>query len=162
MMWAMTKTLSIELAYDAPLAAVSAMLADPAFRDQVCDAQHATSRTITVGGIPGTVEVEMTQLTRGVPAFASKFVGSEVTVRQAETWSSPAAATVRIDSGVSIARIEGTFALAERAGRTVETIALTIAVKVPLVGGKLEALVADLMQQAFTKEGEVGTAYLAG
>ena len=37
----MTTRLTYELTYDAPLTDVGAMLADPAFREQVCDAQHA-------------------------------------------------------------------------------------------------------------------------
>lgn len=158
----MTKTLSMDLTYDAPLATVTAMLADPAFREQVCEAQHATSTTVTSTGIPGTVTVEMVQPTQGVPAFASKFVGSEVSVKQHETWSSATAAGVDIETGTSIAKVGGTFTLAEQGGRTVQHVALTVEVKMPLVGGKLESLVAGLMTQAFEKQQKVATAYLAG
>jgi hypothetical protein len=158
----MTKTLTIDLAYDAPLAAVASMLADPAFREQVCAAQHATSVTVTSTGIPGVVSVDMVQPTQGVPSFAAKFVGSEVKVSQRETWSDPTSAAVAIDTGTSIASISGTIALAERGGATTETVALTIDVKVPLVGGRLEALVADIMSKAFDKQHQVGRTYLAG
>jgi len=158
----MTKTLSLDLTYDAPLAAVTAMLADPAFRERVCDAQHATSRTVTVTGIPGRVDIEMVQPTEGVPGFAQKFVGSEVKVGQHETWTSPSAASLDIDAGVSVARITGSLSLVETGGRTVQTVRLEIQVKIPLVGGKLESLVADLMTKAFAKEEAVGREYLAG
>lgn len=162
MMCPMTKTLSVDLTYDAPLAAVTAMLADPAFRERVCDAQKATSRTVTATGIPGQIDVEMTQRTQGVPGFAQKFVGSEVTVSRHETWTSATTATLAIDAGMSAARLAGTITLSESAGRTTQAMRVTIDVKIPLVGGRLEALVSDLMSTAFAKEEQTGRAYLAG
>lgn len=158
----MTKTLSVDLTYDAPLQRVTAMLADPAFREQVCDAQKATSRSVASTGIPGRIDVTMTQPTQGVPAFAQKLVGTEVKIERHETWSSPAAATLTIGAGVSAARINGTFALFEEAGRTTQAVRLSIDVKLPLVGGRLESLVQDLMSTAFAKEQRVGQRYLAG
>jgi hypothetical protein len=158
----MSTTVTFDMTYDAPLATVTAMLADPAFREQVCDAQHATSRTVSISGIPGTVDVTFSQATEGIPAFAKKFVGSSVTVRQHETWSTPLAATIDIDAGVPIADIKGSVALNEHGSQTVETVTLQVAVKVPLVGGKLESLVADMMRKALEKEYATGKAYLAG
>lgn len=158
----MTKTLLVDLSYDAPLEAVIAMLADPAFREQVCDAQKATSRTATSTGIPGTVDITMTQATKGAPGFAQRFVGSEVKVERHETWASPTAGTLTIDAGMSAAHISGTLALAESAGRTTQSVRLEISVRIPLVGSKLESLVYDLMATSFRREERVGTAYLAG
>lgn len=158
----MTKTLQVDLTYDAPLETVTAMLADPAFREQVCDAQKATSRTATSTGIPGQIDVVMTQPTQGAPGFAQKFVGSEVKVERHETWASPTAATLTIDSGMSAAKIVGTFALTHSGGVTTQAVRLEIDVRLPLVGGKLESLVSDLMSKAFAKEQKVGQRYLAG
>lgn len=149
------------MSYDAPMAAVIAMLADPAFRERVCDAQHATSRTVSISGIPGTVDITFTQATEGVPSFAKKFVGNAVTVTQHETWSTPHAATIDIDAGVPIAAIKGSVALEERSAQTIETVTLQVNVKVPLVGGKLESLVGDMLRKALQREYAVGKAYLA-
>jgi hypothetical protein len=158
---AMSTTMTFDMTYDAPLATVIAMLADQSFREQVCDAQHATSKTVSISGIPGTVDIAFTQATEGVPSFAKKFVGSTVSVTQHETWSTPKAATIDIDAGVPIASIKGSIALDERGAQTIQTMTLQISVKVPLVGGKLEALVSDMMRKAFAKEHAVGKAYLA-
>ena len=158
----MSTTVTFDMTYDAPLAAVTSMLADPAYREAVCDAQHATSRSASISGIPGTVDISFTQQTAGVPSFAKKFVGSTITVRQHETWSTANAATLDIDAGVPIAAIVGSVAVAERGVQTVETVTMQITVKVPLVGGKLEGLVADMMRKGLTKEYRVGKAYLAG
>jgi len=158
----MSTTVNFDMTYDANRAAVTAMLADPAFREQVCDAQHATSKSVSISGIPGTVDISFTQQTEGVPSFAKKFVGSAITVKQHETWSTPLAATLDIDAGVPIADIKGSVALTAQGAQTVETVILQVTVKVPLVGGKLESLVADMMRKALTKEYETGQAYLAG
>ena len=158
----MSTTVTYDMTYDAPLATVTAMLADQSFRERVCDAQRATSRTVAISGIPGTVEISFTQPTAGIPSFAKKFVGNTVSVSQHETWSTPTAATIDMDAGVPIADIRGSVALAERGVQTVETVILQVSVKVPLVGGKLESLVADMLRKALAKEYEVGKAYLAG
>lgn len=158
----MSTTVTFDLTYDAPLAAVTSMLADPTYREAVCDAQHATSRSVSISGIPGTVDVSFTQQTEGVPSFAKRFVGSTITVTQHETWSTTDAATLDIDAGMPIAAIKGSVAVAERGAQTVETVTLQISVKVPLVGGRLEGLVADMMRKALAKEYGVGKAYLAG
>jgi hypothetical protein len=155
-------TVTFDLTYDAPLAAVTSMLADPAYREAVCDAQHATSRSVSISGIPGTVDISFTHRTEGVPSFAKKFVGSTITLRQHETWSSANAATLDIDAGVPIATIVGSVAVAERGAQTVETVTMQVTVKVPLIGGKLEDLVAGMMRKALAKEYGVGKTYLAG
>ena len=46
----MTKRLTHELSYDAPLDLVHAMLADPAFREEVCDYQRVLRRTVVIEG----------------------------------------------------------------------------------------------------------------
>jgi hypothetical protein len=157
----MSTSVTYDMTYDAPIAAVTAMLADPAFREQVCEAQHAVAKTVSISGIPGTVDIGYTQRTEGVPAFAKKFVGSTVSISQHETWSTPNAATLDIDAGVPVAGIKGSIAVVERGAQTIETITLQVSVKVPLVGGRLEALVAEMMRKAFAKEHAVGRSYLA-
>ena len=66
----MSTSFSYELTYDAPLADVAAMLADPEFRKAVCDAQHALSRSVTVNGTTasGSVAIDYTQAATGVPS----------------------------------------------------------------------------------------------
>ena len=39
---------------------------------------------------------------------------------------------------------------------------MTIKVNIPLVGGKIESLIADLLRKALTSENAVGRDYLAG
>lgn len=156
----MTTTLTVDLAYDAPLATVTAMLTDPVFRERVCDAQGASDRSVSVGGTPVEVRIQRTQPTAGVPAVAKRFVSTEVTVEQHEVWSTETAAVLDITTTGNLASIRGNTTLSETAGRTLQTTHLSIKVPIPLVGGRLEALVKDLMEKAYRSEHEVGIAYL--
>ncbi|MEX0427560.1 DUF2505 domain-containing protein [Nocardioides sp. DS6] len=157
----MPTTLTVDLTYDASLATVAAMLTDPAFRERVCDAQGASRRSVAIGGTPVEVVIVRTQPTAGVPAVARRFVSTEVTVEQREVWSSETAAVLDITTTGDLASIRGNTALTETAGRTTQTVRLSIKVPIPLVGGRLESLVKDLMAKAYRSEHEVGLAYLA-
>ncbi|MDX6375462.1 MAG: hypothetical protein QOD98_4450, partial [Nocardioidaceae bacterium] len=67
----MSTRLSYDLTYDAPLLEVGEMLMDAAFREQVCDAQLALRKTVSVsqdrGGMK--VVVDMVQAAQGIPGF---------------------------------------------------------------------------------------------
>ena len=78
MMSAMTKRLTHDLTYDAPLADVAAMLSDPAFREQVCDAQGVLRHEVTVepDGEGKRVRVDRVQASRGLPSAATRIVGA--------------------------------------------------------------------------------------
>ena len=58
----MATKLTHELTYDAPLTDVGAMLMEPAFREQVCDAQGALRKTVTVGPDGGGMKVVIDQV----------------------------------------------------------------------------------------------------
>ncbi|MBM9461502.1 DUF2505 domain-containing protein [Nocardioides sp. zg-536] len=153
-----------EQVYDAPLAQVSAMLTDRAFREQVCTAQHALDQDVTVTPNAGgtTVHIEMTQPTEGVPGFAKKIVGESTTVVQTETWTSPEHADIVVTIPGKPGEIRGTATLVEVGGVTTETIDLSITVKIPLISGKLEDLLAKLLRSALRAEQRTGTQWLAG
>lgn len=161
MMSAMSKQLSIDLTYDAPVAEVAKMVSDPAFRERVCEAQHALSRSVTIDGTR--VAIVYSQVVQGVPGFAKKFVGDTIEVHQDETWD---AAFTTGDIVVTLpgkpGDLKGTATLTEKDGTTVERVALTATVHVPLVGGKLEDLILSIFERALKKEREVGVAWLAG
>ena len=160
----MSKRLTHDLTYDAPLADVAAMLADPAFREEVCAYQRVLRSTATVdadgaGGMK--VTIDQVQAAHGIPSFAKKFVGDEINIVQTESWSSPEAGDIRVTIPGKPGEMSGTVRLRESAGRTTETVDLTIKVNLPLVGGKIEGLIADLLLKALKAENTVGREYLA-
>lgn len=158
MMSGMTKALTYEMTYDAPIDTVQQMLFDPAFREAVCDAQHAVSRQVI--STPPAVRVEYTQKVQGLPSFAAKFVGETIQVIQNENWAGhDAQVTVEIPGKPG--SISGTFKLVESGGRTIQRVALDVTVRMPLVGGKLESLIADLFLTALKREERTGREWLA-
>lgn len=155
----MSKTIRHDLTYDAPLADVAAMLMDPAFREQVCDYQGVLSHDVSVSG--NRVTIKQVQAARGIPSFAAKFVGDEIPIVQEETWRSPDRGDITVTIPGKPGDMKGTAVLRESGGRTTETVELTIKVGIPLVGGKIEGLIGDLLLKALKAENAVGRDYLS-
>ena len=158
----MSTTLSYDLTYDAPLVEVGEMLMDPAFREEVCDAQGVLRRTVTVsqegGGMK--VVVDQVQSAEGIPGFAKRFVGDEITLIQSEQWSDIETGAVEVVIPGKPGQMHGTISLRESGGKTTETVEMQIKVNIPLVGGRIESLIADLLRKALKAENAVGRAYL--
>ncbi len=153
------KKIEHDLRYDGATAEqVHAMLADPAFREEVCDYQQVLRRTVTVTarGEGMEVSVDQVQAPHGIPSFATRIVGDEINIVQTEDWSSPTAATLDIAIPGKPGEIHGTIAVTEDPAGTTERVEMQIKVGVPLVGGKLEGLVADLLLKALKAEHKVG------
>ena len=159
----MTKTITHELTYDAPVDAVTAMLADPAFREEVCRYQRCARYevSIDVEGETKKVRIDQWQPTRGMPSFAAKVVGEETNIVQTETWTSPTHGELTMSIPGKPGTMTGTASIAESGVGTVETVSLTVKVNIPLVGGKLEGLIADLLLKALKAENKVGRDYLS-
>jgi len=160
----MATKLTHELTYDAPLPQVGAMLMDPAFREQVCDAIGATRKTVSVGPGGGGMKVvlDMDQPAEGIPGFAKKFVGDEINLVQSEQWADMENGVVEVVIPGKPGHMAGTITLREAGGTTTETVSMEIKVSIPLVGGRIESLIADLLRKALRAENAVGRAYLAG
>ena len=59
-------------------------------------------------------------------------------------------------------QMSGTVTLRESGGTTTETVDMEVRVGIPLVGGKLESLIADLLRKALRAENAVGRRHLEG
>lgn len=153
-----------ELRYDAAPADVYAMLTDPDFRRAVCRAQHADGADVSVEAVDGGVSVTVDQRrpTQGAPGFARAFVGDEIRIVQTERWSDPAAASLVVDTPGKPSRMEGRIALAADGAGSVQTVDGDLRVTVPLLGPRLEGLVADVLAEALDIEGRTGRGWLAG
>jgi hypothetical protein len=158
----MATRLSYDLTYDASLVEVGEMLMDAAFREQVCDAQLALRKSVSVGQDGGgmKVVVDMVQAAQGIPGFARKFVGDEIQLVQTEWWSDIETARVEVVIPGKPGQMNGSVALRESGGTTTETVQMEIRVGIPLVGGKIESLISDLLRKALKVENAVGRRYL--
>ncbi len=153
-----------QIVYDASAAEVYAMLADPDFREASTSAMGVISAdiSITPKGEGMSVHIDQIQPTAGVPNFAKKFAGETTRAVQIEEWSSPTGGTISIKTPGKPTTVTGTLALTESGGRTTETMDVEVKVKVPLIGGKLESVMAGLVVSGMDKEHGAGVAWLRG
>ena len=154
-----------EMRYDgATPEQVYAMLADPAFREQVCEFQryHRHEITITPEGEGMAVVVDQHRPADGVPAIAQKFVGAEINVHQQEHWSSTTDASLEVAIPGKPGHMKGTVHLEGDPGGTTETVAVDVTVGIPIIGGKIEGAIGDMLLKALRAENTVGIRWLAG
>jgi hypothetical protein len=149
--------------FEASAADVYAMLTDAGFRERSARATGVVSADVSVEETGGghVVTVDQVQPTDGVPSFARKFAGETTRAVQTETWSSPTTAQLSVQTPGRPTEIRGTLTLEESGGTTTKTFDGEVKVKVPIIGGKLEALMADLVAQGLDDERDTGVAWLA-
>ena len=155
----MSTKLTKQLTYDASAEAVTAMLDDQAFREAVLERQHVTRGSATIDG--DVVTIEQVRSSRDLPSFIQKFVGDDFVVVQTETWTSPTTADMTLSLSGKPGGAAGTLTLTESGGTTTEVIDLDLSVRIPLIGGKIESLVAGLFREALDREHEIGVEWLA-
>lgn len=153
-----------EQRYDAPPADVHAMLSDPTFREKVCLAQRATNATVSIewDGQAMLVLVDQTRTSEGIPGFARKIVGDEIRIVQREDWSSSSQAALDVSIPGKPGQLTGTILVSGKGTGTSQIIEGDLKVSVPLLGGRLESLVSELLTNALEAELDVGRDWLRG
>jgi len=152
-----------ELSYDASPDQVFEMLADPEFRRRSCDAMEVISADVQLerDGQGFTLVIDQLQNTKDLPGFARTFAGESTQAVQRESWSTSSIGELSIESPGKPTSATGTIRLEPTASGTTEIVELEIKVKVPLIGGKLEKLMAEKVAAGMDLEHEVGVAWLA-
>ena len=130
----------------------------------MCDTQGVLRHTVEIerDGQGMTVTIDQIQEAQGIPGFAKKFVGDEINIVQSEDWTSPEKGNIHVAIPGKPGEMTGTALLTEDPDGTTETVNLTVKVNIPLVGGKIEGLIADLLSKALRAEHRVGVKWLAG
>src|SRR6478672_11798501 len=90
----MSTRLTKLLTYDATAEAVTAMLDDQEFREEVLERQRVLRGTATIDG--DVVTIEQVRSAADTPSSGKKFVGDEILIAQTENWPSPTPADVRL------------------------------------------------------------------
>jgi len=150
--------------YDAPADEVFAMFTDPSWRKKVGAAQGVVSSDITVTpeGAGSRVVIDQMQNTAGLPAIAKKIAGDTTHAVVTEVWTSPTTGTIEILAPGKPTRATGTVSLVPDGGTTRHVTDLEVTVKVPLLGGKFEKVMADNIGRGLEVEQAVGVAWLEG
>jgi hypothetical protein len=153
---------SHELSYDAPPDAVFEMLADAGFRKRSCAAMEVISADVQLEpeGDGFTLVIDQLQNTRDLPSFARAFAGDSTQAIQREVWRSRTEGTLSIESPGKPTSATGTIRLEPDGAGTREVVELEIKVKVPLIGGKLERLMAEKVTAGMDVERTVGATWL--
>ena len=107
------------------------------------------------------------ELPSGAPGYLSKLLPKDGRVQQTDDWGPPAAdgarsGTWRVEIAGAPARLGGTLRLEPAAGGAVFVVDGEATVSVPLVGGKAERFVADMVNRLGAKEGRLLQEALSG
>ncbi len=150
--------------YGAAAADVFAMFSDPEWRKKVGNAQGVVSSdiTITPDGEGCRVVIDQVQNTAGLPSIAKKIAGETTRAVVNEVWASPTSGTIEILAPGKPTRAVGTVTLQSDGAETKHVTDLEVTVKVPLLGGKLEQVMADNIGKGLDIERAVGVAWLEG
>ena len=143
---------------------VYAMLADPTYRKAVGDYQRVTDFDcdITPSGSGMQVRLEQAHSTDRIPSFAQRLVGNEIRFVQEESWPSPSGADIHVTMPGKPGDMTGTTSLTQSGNDVVQQVDLEVKFSIPLVGGKVESLVADFVGKAYAAENKVGVKWLNG
>lgn len=160
----MAKQVRYELRYDGATAdEVWTMLSDETFRDAVCEFQRFPRREVTIVSTANGMEVTVDQHRPAteVPSFARKLVGDEINIVQTETWTSRTTARLHVTVPGKPGDMKGSVVLTEVDGGVTEVVQVEVKASIPLVGGKIEGLIGDMLGKALRAENKVGRDWLA-
>lgn len=149
--------------YAATPAKVYAMLSDPAFREKVCAEQDVVSADVAITKTKTgmSVRIDQVQQTAGVPSFAKKFLGATTRALQLEEWSDHRTATLEIKAPTP-GTVKGSITIESDGKNAIEVVELDIATGIPLIGGKLEGFLGQLIRRSIESEHRTGIAWLGG
>ncbi len=153
-----------DLRYDGATAEqVYAMLGTQEFREAVCDFQRVLHRTVTVeeDGDARRVTIDQGHGTDRLPGFAKKIVGERINIVQSETWSGGSHGDITVAVPGKPGEMTGTADLRQDDTGVTEKVDMTVTVRLPLIGGKVEGLIADMLTKALRAEHKVGQDWLA-
>jgi uncharacterized protein YndB with AHSA1/START domain len=156
--------------YEAPAERVYRMLVDPTFqsrRAQAGQPEHAEATVVPGPGDGATITVNR-RMAVDLPGFIAKLAGGKVTLNEVQVWRDSGGSTEPVRDGTIRATmagqpggVVGTLRIDEAGGSTTVSVDAEISVKVPLVGGRIERFVADMLDRLLAYEESVGREWLA-
>ncbi|MDT0201877.1 DUF2505 domain-containing protein [Nocardioides sp. AE5] len=147
--------------YDASPDEVYAMLTDPSFREKASWAQSVESVEVSVEG--ASVRIDMVQPNTDIPKALRTFAGASTHAIQAEAWDAAGRqAEFSVTTPGKPAGITGTRRLVADGSGTLDQFEGEAKAKVPLIGGKIESLIAQKLKDGWDIEHGLGAAWLGG
>lgn len=156
--------------YEAPAERVYAMLSDPTFqsrRAQAGQPEHAEATVVPGPGDGVTITVNR-RMTVDLPGFIAKLAGGKVTLNEVQVWRDSGGSAEPVRDGTIHATMAGqpggvlgTLRIDQAGQSTTVSLDAEISVKVPLVGGRIEKFVADMLDRLLAYEETLGREWLA-
>lgn len=152
-----------QIRFPAAVDAVHAMLVSPEFRERVAAEAGASRWDVRVEETPEGIRsvVDSAAPTAGLPGFVRKVVGAEMPIHQEELYVSPTEGRLDVSMTGKPGSLTGTIRLTADGADTVQTVTADVVVSIPLLGGKLEKLICQVMGNLLKIQGRVGAEWLA-
>jgi hypothetical protein len=140
------------------------MLTDPQYMRRRAEATGALDFTVDQTVEPDGTEVFRTVRTfpARVPSYAQRLVGSTIQVTEEQRWAPAAPHAVVTVSFSGMLGFAGTLVLRAAEGGTEAVTTGAFRAQVPLIGGRLEALVAEQTERYLAEEEAVASSWLGG
>lgn len=157
------------LTWDAPLSRVLVMLTSPEYVVRKAELANHDSFAVVAQSDDGRF-FSITSHIQGkpsikLPAIAQKFVKSDqkIEIDQTDRWDRETAtgALLIVNQSVKAVSISATMQLREQDGITTNTLSWDVSCDIPLIGGKLAALLAEDIQQKAALNADVSRQILA-
>ena len=164
----MTTKVTATMTYEATCDEVFAMFRERPYIEQKILRTGGTNPEINVVDVGSDVEITtIRDLPAQVPGFVKAFTGDQIHVVEKARWS-PAddlgartAAVTLVFEGTP-STISGTLSLHPAPQGCVVDAVFEVKATVPLIGGKIESVIAGEVERAIRQENRVGVAYLTG
>jgi hypothetical protein len=140
--------------------------------DALVDETYLRDRLAEIGGTNAELVMFTTtavrtsyQLRQGVPAehlpsMAKSLLGGDLVIQRIENWAA-LAGTVEVTLGGVPGRLDGAFTITDNGSGSKLTLTGEVKVSIPLMGGKLEKLIAEQVAVLLDKESEFTSEWLA-
>lgn len=163
----MSKTIKTQMTYDATCDQVFAMMVDPDYVEAKLTGTGGTNPQIEVSEEGSDTIVHAARdLPADVPSFVKKFTGDSINVDETDRWS-PAddlgarTCAVRLEFAGTPSEVSGGLNLRPEGEGCVIDVTFDVKVSVPLVGGKIESVIAEQIERGVGKENQIGRDWLA-
>jgi len=142
---------------------VAALQTDQAYRASLKSRTRSAAHSVQVTDQGGTTVVEVDQRlkTEGIPSFARKLVGETIQLVQREEWTGHQA-SFELSIPGKPGHLRGTVTIEHDGDGAVERVQGEAKASLPLVGGKIEKLLVDMITQSLERSQARGAAWLAG
>lgn len=148
-----------------PVQDVFTALVDESYlRDRLAVLGGTDARLVSYDAADGRTSYQLKQgvSAEHLPSVAKGLLGGDLVIHRAEVWTGAGTTgTVEVTINGVPGKLDGTLVLADHAGGSSLTLTGQVKVSIPLMGGKLETMIAEQVAKLLDKENEFTTEWLA-